>query len=90
MQKLVVGTTQFLLWKVNKQNLWEHVLDEMFHAALNLSHRLAYERERQNVEVWQTTFLVSFYFQPMSTYMHCLYFLLAMPFYFLLDSSAKK
>ncbi|XP_028800046.1 uncharacterized protein LOC114755336 isoform X2 [Neltuma alba] len=49
MEKLVVtGARQskFLLWKVNKPILWEHVLDEMYHAALNLSLRLAYEQEK--------------------------------------------
>ncbi|GKV31142.1 hypothetical protein SLEP1_g39876 [Rubroshorea leprosula] len=39
--------SQLLLWKVNKKNLWEHVLDEMFHAALNLSLRLAHELEKE-------------------------------------------
>jgi hypothetical protein len=39
--------SQFLLWKVKKPCLQEHVLDEMFHAALNLSQRVAYEREKE-------------------------------------------
>ncbi|XP_021892238.1 DNA-directed RNA polymerase III subunit rpc3 [Carica papaya] len=50
MEKLVVTgarQAQFLLWKVNKRTLWEHVLDEMFHAALNLNQRLAYELEQE-------------------------------------------
>lgn len=50
MEKLVVAgarQSQFLLWKVNKPCLREHVLDEMFHAALNLSLRVAYEREKE-------------------------------------------
>ncbi|KAG2715890.1 hypothetical protein I3843_03G102000 [Carya illinoinensis] len=50
MEKLVVAgarQSQFLLWKVNKPCLWKHVLDEMFHAALNLSQRVAYEREKE-------------------------------------------
>ncbi|CAK9169502.1 unnamed protein product [Ilex paraguariensis] len=38
---------QFLLWKVNKQSLWKHVLDEMYHAALNLRLRIAYEQEKE-------------------------------------------
>ncbi|KAJ7969945.1 DNA-directed RNA polymerase III subunit RPC3 [Quillaja saponaria] len=38
----------FLLWKVNKLELWKHILDEMCHAALNLSIRLAYEKEKDN------------------------------------------
>ncbi|XP_050139976.1 uncharacterized protein LOC126616056 isoform X1 [Malus sylvestris] len=37
---------QFLVWKVNKPIVWKHVLDEMFHAALNLTLRLAYEDEQ--------------------------------------------
>ncbi|XP_059432515.1 uncharacterized protein LOC132165849 isoform X2 [Corylus avellana] len=50
MEKLVVAgarQSQFLLWKVNKPSLQEHVLDEMFRAALNLSQRVAYEREKE-------------------------------------------
>ena len=49
-QKLVVTgarQSQFLLWKVNRQILWKHVLDEMFHAALNLSLRVSYELDRE-------------------------------------------
>ncbi|XP_062153502.1 uncharacterized protein LOC133861722 isoform X2 [Alnus glutinosa] len=44
----VTGARQskLLLWKVNKPCLQEHVLDELFHAALNLSQRVAYEREK--------------------------------------------
>ncbi|GAV79297.1 RNA_pol_Rpc82 domain-containing protein/HTH_9 domain-containing protein [Cephalotus follicularis] len=50
MEKVVVTgsrQSQFMLWKVIKHTLWEHVLDEMFHAALNLSQRLAYELEKE-------------------------------------------
>ncbi|XP_050225925.1 uncharacterized protein LOC126675339 [Mercurialis annua] len=47
MEKLVAGTATFLLWKINKHTLWEHVLDEMFHACLNLSIRVAHELEQQ-------------------------------------------
>ncbi|KAJ6339165.1 hypothetical protein OIU77_007176 [Salix suchowensis] len=47
MEKLVAGPTQFLLWKVNMINLRERVLDDMFHASLNLSLRVAYELEQQ-------------------------------------------
>ena len=56
--------SKFLLWKVNKPFLWEHVLDEMYHAALNLSLRLAYEQERDeevskhmDIKVFRLTFL---------------------------------
>jgi DNA-directed RNA polymerase III subunit RPC3 len=42
-----VKNTEFLLWKVNKRNLWEHVLDDMYHAALNLRLRLTYEKEQE-------------------------------------------
>ncbi|XP_038878061.1 DNA-directed RNA polymerase III subunit RPC3 isoform X1 [Benincasa hispida] len=34
-----------LLWRVDRYNLWEHVLDEMYHASLNLQLRQAYEME---------------------------------------------
>lgn len=47
-QKIIVTGTkqsQFLLWRVNKPALWEKVLDEMYHAALNLSLRVAQEQE---------------------------------------------
>ncbi|OMO97858.1 RNA polymerase III Rpc82, C -terminal [Corchorus olitorius] len=50
MEKLqLTGTRQshFLLWKVKKNTIREHVLDEMFHAALNLNLRLAYEVEQE-------------------------------------------
>ncbi|KAF4400211.1 hypothetical protein G4B88_019420, partial [Cannabis sativa] len=50
MEKLVVTATRqvsFLLWKVNKPILWDHVLDEMYHAALNLNLRLIYEQEQK-------------------------------------------
>ncbi|KAK7343689.1 hypothetical protein VNO77_12632 [Canavalia gladiata] len=38
--------SNILLWKVNKPLLWEYVLDEMYHAALNLSLRMAFEQEK--------------------------------------------
>ncbi|XP_030501360.2 uncharacterized protein LOC115716654 [Cannabis sativa] len=52
MEKLVVTATRqvsFLLWKVNKPILWDHVLDEMYHAALNLNLRLIYEQEQKEL-----------------------------------------
>ncbi|KAK3017600.1 hypothetical protein RJ639_004834 [Escallonia herrerae] len=39
--------SQFLLWKVNNSTLWVQVLDDMFHAALNLKLRIAYEQEQE-------------------------------------------
>ncbi|KAF3780913.1 DNA-directed RNA polymerase III subunit [Nymphaea thermarum] len=45
------GQSQWLcLWKVNKNIVWEHVLDDMYHASVNLSRRLAFEieQEREN------------------------------------------
>ncbi|KAL0400744.1 UNVERIFIED_CONTAM: hypothetical protein Slati_4104300 [Sesamum latifolium] len=36
----------FLLWRVNKDPLREHVLDEMYHAALNLRLRIAHEQDK--------------------------------------------
>ncbi|RVX21792.1 hypothetical protein CK203_001320 [Vitis vinifera] len=29
-----------MLWKVKKDTFWRHILDEMYHAALNLSIRI--------------------------------------------------
>ncbi|KAL5567991.1 hypothetical protein UlMin_024566 [Ulmus minor] len=47
MEKLVfTGKPAILLWKVNKPILWQNVLDEMYHAALNLSLRVIYEQEQ--------------------------------------------
>ncbi|KAJ4822945.1 hypothetical protein Tsubulata_000298 [Turnera subulata] len=48
MERLVAGATQFLLWKVDKQKVWWHFLDEMFHGALNLSLRVAYEIDQRD------------------------------------------
>ncbi|KAL6533169.1 hypothetical protein OROMI_027281 [Orobanche minor] len=42
----------FLLWRCNKQTVWKQVLDEMYHAALNLRLRIAHEIE-QGKEVLQ-------------------------------------
>ncbi|KAL0304271.1 UNVERIFIED_CONTAM: hypothetical protein Sradi_6295200 [Sesamum radiatum] len=36
----------FLLWRVNKEPLRGHVLDEMYHAALNLRLRIAHEQDK--------------------------------------------
>ncbi|XP_044504776.1 DNA-directed RNA polymerase III subunit rpc3 isoform X2 [Mangifera indica] len=50
MEKLFMsGARQsvFFLWKVNKTTLSRYVLDEMFHAALNLSLRLAHELDQE-------------------------------------------
>lgn len=49
MQKItVVGIRQceFVLWKVNKPTLWKNILDDMYHASLNLSLRVAHEMEQ--------------------------------------------
>ncbi|KAJ4951672.1 hypothetical protein NE237_028504 [Protea cynaroides] len=40
--------SEFLLWKVNKNSVWENTFDEMCHAALNLSQRMAYELEKEH------------------------------------------
>ncbi|EXC19135.1 DNA-directed RNA polymerase III subunit RPC3 [Morus notabilis] len=46
--KFVVDrNTTFYLWKVNKPILWQHVLDEMYHAALNLSLRVIHELDQK-------------------------------------------
>lgn len=49
MERICSGVKQpeFILWKVNKSSLWEHVLDDMFHAALNLRLRTTYELEKE-------------------------------------------
>ncbi|KAB2011852.1 hypothetical protein ES319_D09G047700v1 [Gossypium barbadense] len=49
LEKLQIGVKQtpFQLWKVNKSTLKVHVLDEMFHAAFNLSQRVAFELEQE-------------------------------------------
>ncbi|XP_047327585.1 DNA-directed RNA polymerase III subunit rpc3-like [Impatiens glandulifera] len=39
--------TKYMVWKVNKDLLWIHVLDEMYHAALNLRLRLMREMEQE-------------------------------------------
>lgn len=39
--------SEFILWKINKQSLWEHILDEMYHAALNLRLRITHEKEQE-------------------------------------------
>lgn len=57
LQKIVVNPKQFLLWKVNKSILREHVLDEMYHAALNLSLRSTHEME-QHKEVHKVIALI--------------------------------
>ncbi|XP_020223066.1 DNA-directed RNA polymerase III subunit rpc3 isoform X2 [Cajanus cajan] len=41
-----IPNTFILMWKVNKPLLWEYVLDEMYHAALNLNLRMAFEQEK--------------------------------------------
>ncbi|KAK2458081.1 DNA-directed RNA polymerase III subunit RPC3 [Trifolium repens] len=38
-------STPILMWKVNQPLLWEHVLDELYHGALNLKLRIAFEQD---------------------------------------------
>lgn len=45
--------SQVMVWKVHKSIVWEHVLDEMYHAAYNLVKRLDHEWE-ENKEVTNT------------------------------------
>ncbi|XP_056843786.1 uncharacterized protein LOC108810933 isoform X2 [Raphanus sativus] len=49
MQKLVVTGVYvpFLLWKVDKAIAWRKMLDEMYHASLNLSLRLIHESDSE-------------------------------------------
>ncbi|KNA21067.1 hypothetical protein SOVF_046680 [Spinacia oleracea] len=58
MEKISTGgprQTDFFLWRVKKDNLWHQILDELYHAALNLSLRYAHEvdqeREIQNLSM---------------------------------------
>ncbi|VFQ87948.1 unnamed protein product [Cuscuta campestris] len=37
--------TELMLWRVNKESLWKQVLDELYHAALNLRIRIIHEQE---------------------------------------------
>ncbi|XP_024162155.2 DNA-directed RNA polymerase III subunit RPC3 isoform X2 [Rosa chinensis] len=56
MEKLSLTTakqSQVMVWKVHKSIVWEHVLDEMYHAAYNLVKRYDHERE-ENKEVTNT------------------------------------
>lgn len=49
MEKVAITVPRYslcLLWRVDRYNLWEHVLDEMYHASLNLQLRQAYEMEQ--------------------------------------------
>ncbi|XP_022851946.1 uncharacterized protein LOC111373625 [Olea europaea var. sylvestris] len=39
--------TLFLLWEINKESLWVLVLDEMYHASLNLRLRITYELDQE-------------------------------------------
>ncbi|KAI3997798.1 hypothetical protein MKX01_007685 [Papaver californicum] len=56
---ILTGSTQAqkMLWKVMKCPLWEIILDEMHHAALNLNQRMAYELEQEH-EVCNTVYFV--------------------------------
>lgn len=50
MQKVSVNgpkQTLFLLWEINKESLWVLVLDEMYHASLNLRLRITYELDQE-------------------------------------------
>uniref|UniRef100_A0A7C9DN57 DNA-directed RNA polymerase III subunit RPC3 n=1 Tax=Opuntia streptacantha TaxID=393608 RepID=A0A7C9DN57_OPUST len=52
MEKISVGgggprPTDIFLWRVKKDSLWRHVLDELYHAALNLCLRISYEVDRE-------------------------------------------
>ncbi|CAH9080096.1 unnamed protein product [Cuscuta epithymum] len=49
MKKIIVrgnNQTEQMLWSVSKQLLWKRVLDEMYHAALNLRLRITHEQEQ--------------------------------------------
>ncbi|XP_076911639.1 uncharacterized protein LOC143569667 [Bidens hawaiensis] len=37
--------SEAMLWKLNKRSVWEQVLDDMYHAALNLKLRIVHEND---------------------------------------------
>lgn len=49
-QKVMVtgggGGLTYFLWKVKKGVLWEHILNDIYHAVLNLSQRAAHMIEQ--------------------------------------------
>ncbi|XP_008793119.1 DNA-directed RNA polymerase III subunit RPC3 isoform X1 [Phoenix dactylifera] len=51
MEKVVsyaAGQKELFLWKVKKDALWEHVLNDLYHAALNLSQKIAHIVEQEH------------------------------------------
>ncbi|XP_019442130.1 PREDICTED: DNA-directed RNA polymerase III subunit RPC3 isoform X1 [Lupinus angustifolius] len=46
LQVMASKQSRFVMWKVNKPLLWDYVLNEMYHAALNLNLRLGLEQEK--------------------------------------------
>ncbi|XP_020581932.1 DNA-directed RNA polymerase III subunit RPC3 [Phalaenopsis equestris] len=55
------GRTEVFLWKANKKLLWEHVLNDMFHAALNISQKIAQVAEE---------FQVPYFFLLTASFLH--------------------
>ncbi|KAG0464123.1 hypothetical protein HPP92_020192 [Vanilla planifolia] len=45
------GRSEVFLWKVHKELVWQHVLDYMFHAALNISQKISEKEEARQVSV---------------------------------------
>lgn len=41
-----------MYWKLNKVSVWEQVVDDMYHAALNLKLRLEYELHQSDVTIY--------------------------------------
>ncbi|XP_019710631.1 uncharacterized protein [Elaeis guineensis] len=51
MEKVVshaAGQKELFLWKVKKVAHWEHILNDKYHAALNLSQKIAYNIEQEH------------------------------------------
>ncbi|XP_073108925.1 uncharacterized protein [Elaeis guineensis] len=42
------GQKELFLWKVKKVAHWEHILNDKYHAALNLSQKIAYNIEQEH------------------------------------------
>lgn len=47
--------SQKMLWKINRIPLWEHVIDDMYHTALNLSIRQRHEVGDEREILWLKT-----------------------------------
>lgn len=56
------GKQKYLLWAVKKPVLWQHILDDMYHAALNLRLRSAYEQEKDKEVRMRRNIIILFFY----------------------------